>query len=199
MLYIIRLIAAIFGSKTAPVEPTAEPAAEQPAVVTTAPITAVVTAPETLVDDLVDDLHGAVQIIHTATRTAKYYAKGTAVAIAGRNQNFHGDYIGFWVIKDAIGAKAILLTDTNIDTASIDSVGLDADATLVIGEVACVIHWQQGGDMSGMVDVNNLRWEIRAANGGNFALYVLNQLWFHGFDVKGSHVSRLGKYVGMLA
>lgn len=177
MLYIIHLIAAIFGNKTAPVEPTA-------ASVTAAPAPAlgwdmVDTSPD---GDwmVIEFAPKAPIVVHdpvwTDSRKATFYPAGTMVSIWGINQKFDGDFIGFWHVTGAEG-QAIILTNNAMSTSEVDMVALDDRALVVIGDSAEVRHYQQGHDHKCVIHGMEF---TRANVQGNFALHISNQIMFMG-------------------
>jgi hypothetical protein len=122
--------------------------------------------------------------VSTETRTAVRFHKGTFVSVWGRNQKFDGDYIGGYVITDNYtGAKAVILTDREMAAFEIDLVNLDVDAVVLVGDEAYVGHHQQGQNMDDVVA--NLVFD-RADSRGNFALWVINQLYYRGYTIRGT-------------
>ena len=169
------LVAYLFGSKpvTAPASiAVTEPTVTEPTVVRET----VVVAPIALGTDTV----------RTETRTAKRFHKGTNVSVWGRNQQFDGDFIGGYVITDnRSGAKAVILTDRDMAAFEIDLVGLDSDAVILIGDEAYVGSHQQGDNHTDVV--SHLLFH-RADSRGNFALWVINQLSYSGYTLRGKSV-----------
>jgi hypothetical protein len=179
---LVRALIALFGSKV-PAAHTASvavaPTATEPQVIRETVVVKETSAPivETVVALGTDT-------VRTETRTAVRFHKGTNVSVWGRNQQFDGDYIGGYVITDNYtGAKAVILTDREMAAFEINLVNLDVDAVVLVGDEAYVGHHQQGQNMDDVVA--NLVFD-RADSRGNFALWVINQLYYRGYTIRGT-------------